>query len=301
MEKHTPVLAQELTEALPILDGATVLDATLGTGGHALEILRRMHGGTFVGIDADGNAADTAERLLTPEIPDTVTAHFIVDNFRNIAAISSDLGIQTYDSIVADLGWGSHQLTSGGGFSFQRDEPLSMCYGGHENACAVTATDIVNMYGERELADMIREYGEERWAVRIAKHIAAERKNDPIVTTAHLAAVVAGAIPGKLRPRHIHPATKTFQAIRIAVNDELNTLRHFLNAVRTLVHTDTVLAIISFHSLEDRIVKRTFSAWEKEGTGTRGTKKPVRPTRDECITNPRSRSAKLRTFTFSDI
>ena len=291
------MLVYELLETLPIRSGATVLDATLGTGGHAREILRRMRSGIFVGIDADRNAVETAEKHLTPTVPDGVTAHFIVDNFRNMAALSSDLGIQTYDGIIADLGWGSHQLESGGGFSFLRDEPLIMCYGGEDGSCAETATGIVNTRGENELADILRTYGEERWAARIAKHLVAERKERPIVTTGHLADTVAGAIPGKFRPKHRHPATKTFQAIRIAVNDELNALRQFLESVRTHIRTDATVTIISFHSLEDRIVKQTFRAWERDGIGKRGTKKPVRPTRAECITNPRARSAKLRTFT----
>lgn len=176
------------------------------------------------------------------------------------------------------------------------DEPLTMCYGTREGACTVTAFDVVNLFEEKNLADIIRGYGGERWAVRIAKHIVEERSLSPIETTGRLAAVVSGAIPRRFHPKRIHAATRTFQAIRITVNDEVRALEDFFDSVRPLLCPGSRVVIIAFHSLEDRVVKRTFKQWEQEGFGKRYTKKALRPSDDECQQNPRARSAKLRTF-----
>ena len=179
------------------------------------------------------------------------------------------------------------------------DEPLNMCFSKREHACAVTALDIVNTFEESALVTILKEYGEERWAVRIARFIVNARKEKPIITSKHLANIVSGAVPRKLHPKHRHAATKTFQALRIAVNDELNILQEFLESLKTLIRTDTRLAIISFHSLEDRIVKQMFKQWESESIGKRYSKKAIQPSHEECIRNPRATSAQLRTFIFN--
>ncbi|MCY4576878.1 MAG: 16S rRNA (cytosine(1402)-N(4))-methyltransferase RsmH [Candidatus Kaiserbacteria bacterium] len=295
METHTPVLVQEVLEQMAIAPNGIMLDGTVGLGGHAKHLLRAMQGGVFVGIDADRNALTKAQENLAPA-PKEVTAHFVESNFRDIAAITKELALPGYDRVLLDLGWGSHQLHSGRGFSFAQDEPLQMCYSTQEGACVVTAFDVVNTFEESNLADIIKGYGGERWAVRIAKHIVEERETAPIATTKKLAAIVAGAIPRRLHPRRLHPATKTFQAIRMTVNDEINTLKQFLEVLPKHMRPEGRIAIIAFHSGESRIVKQTFKKWEEEGFGKRYTKKAHKPTEEECARNPRARSAVLRTF-----
>ncbi len=295
METHTPVLLRETIAALSIAPGDTVLDATIGTAGHAQCMLNELKRGTFVGIDADSTALGGAKARLI--VPEHVTAHVVEGNFRHIADISSDLGIQTYDAILADFGWGVHQIQSGRGFSFRGDEPLIMCYSTRKNGCSLTATEIVNTFEKEKIADIIREYGEERWADRIADHIVTARAEKYITTSRQLADIVSGAIPRKMHPRNVHAATRTFQAIRIAVNDELEALRDFLGALPALMHRGSRTVMLSFHSLEDRIVKQTFRAWENGGIGHRNGKKAVRASSEEQSANPRSRSAVLRTFT----
>lgn len=295
MEKHTPVLEEEVLEQMAIKTNSVVLDGTIGLGGHAKNLIDTMQSGVFVGVDADRSALTAAQRHLTP-IPDAITAHFIEENFKNIAIVTKRLAIKGYDRVLLDLGWGSHQLQSGRGFSFTHDEPLDMCYGTQKNACVVTASDVVNTFEEKNLTDIIRGYAGERWAARIAKHIVESRATEPITTTKHLANIVAGAIPRRFHPRHIHAATKTFQAIRITVNDEINTLKQFLVAIQTLMRPKGRISIIAFHSGESRVVKQIFKMWEQENIGKRYTKKACKPTQEECISNPRARSATLRTF-----
>ena len=295
METHIPVVAQEVMTQLAIEPHTTVVDCTLGLGGHAQHLIRAMQHGVFVGIDADAQALEKAKQRLIPLVG-TNTAHFVEGNFRDIADLTDTLGVTSYDRVLADLGWGTHQLTSGRGFSFMHNEPLNMCYGTKENACVVTASDVVNTFAEANLADIIQGYGGERWAVRIAKHIVAAREHAPITTTTQLADIIAGAVPRRLHPRNIHVATRTFQAIRITVNDEINTLKAFLDGIQNRMRPKGRLSIIAFHSLEDRVVKQAFRAWEQEGIGKRYTKKAYRPSSEECAQNPRSRSAKLRTF-----
>ena len=295
METHTPVLARESTESLDIRPGNTVLDATVGLGGHARELLRLMKRGVFVGIDADGDALRQAERNLSP-LPEGITARFRRGNFRDIGAIAEELNIPAFDRVLADLGWGSHHLACGRGFSFNAEEPLSMCYGTEPDSCAFTADEVVNSFEERHLADIIAGYGDERWAKRIANRIAEVRERERITTARQLAEVISGAVPRRFHPKHRHAATKTFQAIRIAVNDELRALQDFLGAIRPLMRSQSRLSIISFHGTETGIVRRTFREWEREGIGKRLTKKPVRPSEEELADNPRSRSAALQTF-----
>ena len=298
MKTHTPVLQKEISEILTSKKNSTTLDATLGTGGHAKELIRDMQSGVFVGIDADAEALKQAEKVIAP-VTKRVTVHIQEDNFRNIAAITKKIGITGYDQILLDLGWGSHQLESGRGFSFMQNEPLNMCYGTKEGACDISATEVINTFRENDLRAIIQTYGEERWARRIAKHIVNERKEKPIVMSKQLAEIVETAIPKRFQPKKIHAATKTFQAIRITVNDEINSLEQFLKDCKTFINPRARIAIIAFHSLEDRVVKQTFKTWEAENHGKRGTKKPTRPSEEECRRNPRARSAKLRTFTFN--
>ena len=295
MEKHIPVLVQEVLEQMTIQPNNIVLDGTIGLGGHARDLVHAMQNGIFVGIDADKNALTTAQQHLMP-LAKGITVHFVEENFRNITAITKKLAIAGYDRVLLDLGWGSHQIQSGRGFSFMHDEPLNMCYGTQKNACTVTAFDVVNIFEENNLADIIKGYGGERWAVRIAKHIVKARAISPITTTKHLADIVAGAIPRRLHPRHIHAATRTFQAIRITVNDEINTLKQFLAAIQPLMQPKGRISIIAFHSGESRVVKQIFKTWEQENIGKRYTKKAYKPTQEECMSNPRARSATLRTF-----
>ena len=294
MERHTPVLVDEIRELVAQQRHTTVLDATIGTGGHAEVVLNTMQGGTFVGIDADSGALQEAQTHLA-SYRSAIDLHFIKGNFRDAEALVKTVATATYTFILADLGWGSHQLKNGKGFSFATDEVLNMCYG-DEGTCPVTALEIVNTFQKDELRTLIAEYGEERWALRIAERIVEERKHKPITTSKELALCISKAIPRALQG-HLHPATKTFQALRIVVNDELGALKAFLSVVPTLLTPNGTLAIITFHSLEDRIVKQTFRSWEREGVGERLSKKGIQPTDAECQRNPRSRSATLRTFT----
>lgn len=300
MERHKPVLLQESINSLSIQPNSTILDATIGTGGHTREIIAAMRSGTVVALDTDATALAEAKEHLN-SVQDSITVHFVEENFRNIRKVSHALDIQSYDAVLADLGWGSHQLASGRGLSFMRDEVLNMCYSVHKDGCPVTALDVVNTFREPELVGILREYGEERWAVRIVKHIIDARKQNVITTTKQLEDIVSGAIPRKLHPKNTHAATKTFQAIRIVVNDEISALKEFMDSIKDLMRAEARITIISFHSLEDRIVKHTFREWERNGLGKRITKKAVRPSLKECADNPRARSAKLRTFTFTTI
>ena len=299
MEKHIPVLQKELINFFDLNNSkGTLLDATFGTGGHARMMTEAMGDGIFVGIDADEDALKRAEKEIS-YIKKQITSHIVNDNFRNISKISKDLGISKYDFIISDLGWGSHQIESGRGFSFQKDETLNMCYSTKENGCVVNALDVVNTFEEKPLAQLIKEFGEERWATRIAKFIVTKRKENPITTTKQLSEIISQAIPRKLQPKKINVATKTFQAIRIVVNDEINALEQFLMSIKSLSGEGTKLAIISFHSLEDRLIKETFKEWTENEIGRCFNKKVTKPSASECLDNPRSRSAKLRTFIFN--
>ena len=280
---------------MQIAPNDTVFDGTLGLGGHAGYLIGAMHSGIFVGVDADASALREAKEHLAA-IPKNIVTHFLEGNFRDITDITNQLKIRHYNCVLLDLGWGSHQVQSGRGFSFMHDEPLNMCYSTKEGACTINAFDVVNSFEESNLADIIRGYGGERWAVRIAKHIVESRKEDLIQTSGQVADIVSGAIPRRFHPKHIHAATRTFQAIRIVVNDEMQALKDFLDSVRPFLISGSRIAIISFHSLEDRIVKRTFRMWEQEGFGKRYVKKALRSSDEECEQNPRARSAKLRTF-----
>jgi 16S rRNA (cytosine1402-N4)-methyltransferase len=272
---------------------STVVDATFGSGGHAREILHSLgKAGTYIGIDADA----TAFQKQTLESFEA-TIHLVNDNFKNISHILSSLHITDVDAILADLGWRMEQFSEGNrGFSFMHDEPLLMTYG-DPATYLFTARDLVNEWEESSIADVIFGYGEERYARRIAKAIVEARKEATIETTFQLSAIINKAMPKSLGYKSINPATKTFQAIRIAVNDELGTLAQFLKDGFLALKPGGVMAIITFHSLEDRVVKQYFRELEDSELATRTTKKPIVPSVEETRTNPRARSAKLRIIT----
>ena len=303
LEQHTPrgkeprhdtVLLKEAVEALAIQPAETVVDATLGGAGHFAAILERLgEGGTVVGIDADAAAVNRArETYARDRRPERPVAHLVNDNFRNIARVLERLGVGQVDAALFDLGWSGFQLADVRGFSFQNDEPLIMTYGESDT----TAADLVNTLGEEALADLIYTYGEERFARGIAKAIVATRSHERILTTHALVEAVKEGTP-RFYHTKINPATKTFQALRIAVNDELGSIRDGLSATLDLLAPGGRLAVITFHSIEDRIVKNLFRDATASGRGELATKKPVVPSKAEIISNRRARSAKLRVFT----
>jgi len=283
---HVPVLLNEVLEHLAPKPGQTFIDGTLGDGGHAEEILERIApNGVLLGIDLDQGAINRA-RVRLARFGDC----FITErgNYRDIAAIAEKLGISAVNGIVLDLGISSAELEeSGRGFSFQKDEPLDMRLG----AEGATAAEILNSSTKDELARILRLYGEERYANRIAEEIVRRRRKKRIITTVELVDAIREAVPQNYERGRIHPATRTFQALRLAVNDELQGLHEALPQAAQVLATGGRIAVISFHSLEDRIVKQSFRDSEELRIIT---KKPIRPTEKEIMANPRARSAKLR-------
>ena len=286
---HVPVLLKEAIDFLAIKRGGTYIDATVGLGGHSLEIAKRLGApGHLIGLDKDPAALDEARVRLTSSggegWPEVVLLH------GSFAEIGERFGAASADGLLADLGVSSLQLdTASRGFSFQAEGPLDMRM---NPQAELTADQVVNHFGERELADVIYEFGEERRSRRIARAIVRSR---PIRSTAHLADVVSvAARPMNQAERRIHPATRTFQALRIFVNRELDDLRALLQAAPQLLKPGGRVVIISFHSLEDRIVKDALRDGVKQGHYKLLTKKPVTANDEEIDRNPRSRSAKLR-------
>jgi len=289
---HRSVLLHEAVESLSIAPNDIVVDATLGGGGHAKRIAEKLgKEGIFIGFDLDGSAIERSREALAGTLPRT---HFFQDNFRNLSAKLQEAGIPHITKALFDLGWSSYQLDSGRGFSFLKDEPLLMTYATEIISQTLTAEKIVNEWEEGNVADVLWGWGEERYSRRIARAIAEARARKPIKTSRELAEIIANAVPRAYRHGRIHPATRTFQALRIAVNDELGALAEGLRGAWEKLSPGGKLAVITFHSIEDRIVKQTFAAWEKEGVGLRMTKKPMSPSPEEIRENPRSRSAKLR-------
>ena len=288
MTNHLPVMASEVVEQLRPERGGVFVDCTVGLGGHSSALLA-AGAGRIIGLDRDLDALDRARQTLAPwsERVDLVHA-----DFRSIGAVLDRLGVTLVDGALADLGVSSLQLEAPGrGFSFQRDEPLDMRM---DRNAGETAADLVARSDERELADAIFQYGEERHSRRGARAIVRARRESPVATTGRLARIVRQVIPYRGRHR-IDPATRTFQALRIWVNQELEGLDRFLEAAARRLRSQARLVVITFHSLEDRIVKRTFRALEKiELTMRVLTRKPLGPTEEEVRRNPRARSAKLR-------
>lgn len=287
--KHVTVLQHEAVDGLSLAPSDVVVDATFGSGGHAEMIIKKLSSnGTYIGIDADATAFEG--KSYKDEKP---TIHLVNDNFRNLSHILSSLQLENVEAILADLGWRMEQFAEGGkGFSFMHDEPLLMTFG-ESSQYEFTAYDIVNDWEENSIADIIFGYGEERNARKIAKAIVTMRKTGPIKTTNQLTECIESAFP-KMHYRKVNPSTKTFQALRIAVNDELGTLESFLKDGFNHLKPGGRMAIITFHSLEDRVVKHYFRTLKDADLGELLTKKPIVPSTEELKTNPRSRSAKLR-------
>jgi 16S rRNA (cytosine1402-N4)-methyltransferase len=288
LTNHQPVMASEVVEQLRPERGGVFVDCTVGLGGHSSALLA-AGADRIIGLDRDLDALDRARQALAPwsERVDLVHA-----DFRSIDAVLDRLGVTLVDGALADLGVSSLQLEAPGrGFSFQRDEPLDMRM---DRNAGETAANLVARSDERELADVIFQFGEERHSRRVARAIVRARRQSPVATTGRLATIVRQVIPYRGR-HHIDPATRTFQALRIWVNQELEGLDRFLEAAARRLRSQARLVVITFHSLEDRVVKRTFRALEKSELTMRVlTKKPLGPTEEEVRRNPRARSAKLR-------
>lgn len=303
---HTSVLLREVIEGLQIRPDGIYADGTLGGGGHSSEIAKRLDGGRLIGIDQDDAAIAAATKRLEPWA-DRVT--LVRDNYCNMRAVLADMGIGKVDGIVLDLGVSSYQFDEAErGFSYRFDTPLDMRM---DRRQTLTAQIIVNEYPEMELFRIIRDYGEDKFAKNIAKHIVQARKDKPIRTTGELNEIIKAAIPAKMREKGGHPSKRTYQALRIACNRELEVLENSLDAFVELLNPGGRLCIITFHSLEDRIVKSAFKRQEnpctcptefpvcvcgKKSSGRVISRKPILPTTEEMERNPRSKSAKLRIF-----
>jgi len=287
---HKSVLLNEVIEGLNIVKGNIILDATVNGGGHSSEIKRRFKDTvTLIGIDADTEALKRAEKNIPGE---KILLNY---NFRNLDQALLEAKLPQVDRIIFDLGLSSDQLERGNrGFSFQKDEPLVMTLTQETAPNAFTAYDIANKWEAENIEAVIKGYGEEKYARRIANQIVKERALAPIKTSRELAEIIKKAIPAKDRFKRLHPATKTFQALRIAVNDELGALKEGLTKSFDSLSKDGRLGVISFHSLEDRIVKHFMRDKVKESLATAINKKPITGSESEIMENPRSRSAKLR-------
>jgi 16S rRNA (cytosine1402-N4)-methyltransferase len=304
---HIPAMVNEVIQHLNVRPGKIYVDCTMGGAGHSRAIIdRMMPGGFLVGIDQDKDAINNAKKVLSAYASEIALFH---DNFVNIKSVLAQLNIHKVDGILADLGISLHQLAqSGRGFTFQKDEPLDMRM---DSNSVLTAGAIVNTADEKELAGIFFRYGEERWSRRIASNIVKERKVKAIKSSFELVRIVSDSIPKKFisKPQRIHPATRVFMALRIAVNHELERLESFLDATADILNPGGRLCILSFHSLEDRIVKHWIKALARGCTCPpifpqcicRSekklrflTKKPVRPTEQEVELNPMARSTRLR-------
>lgn len=283
-------MLKEAISSLNLKPGYVVLDATVGGGGHASEILKSiLPGGRLIGLDADKSALDTAEEKLRAF---NGSFKLINDNFRNLDRALSKEGIKALNAALFDVGISSYQLEGEDrGFSIKEDSRLDMRM---DPRLTVTAYDIVNGYREKELSEIIKKFGEERFSNRIAGFIIGARSKKPIETTHELAGIINRAAGSRYKKSGIDPATRTFQAIRIAVNDELNALEEGLKKAVNWLDIGARVVVISFHSLEDRIVKNLFKGYAALGVLKIITKKPVRPSGAEIGLNARSRSAKLR-------
>lgn len=305
--EHKSVLLFETIEGLKIRPDGIYVDGTLGGGGHSAQIAARLEdGGRLIGIDQDQAAIDAAKSRLA-DFGSKVT--IVRDNYRNTKSVLASLGITKVDGMMLDLGVSSYQLDTGErGFSYRFDTPLDMRMDQRKSFCA---RDIVNDYSEMELYRLIRDYGEDKFAKNIAKHIVNARKNGPIETTGELNEIIRAAIPAKMRAEGGHPSKRTFQAIRIECNRELEVLKESIEELIDLLNPGGRLCIITFHSLEDRIVKTAFRQAEnpcicppsfpvcvcgRTSKGRAVTGKPILPGEEELNQNTRSKSAKLRIF-----
>lgn len=290
---HIPVLLHEAVEGLNARRGKVAVDATLGAGGHARLICERLgNGGRLLAIDADRTSLLRAAAFAREGGCEVIP---MLGNFRDLTALLQEAGISKIDAILFDLGVRSNQLEdSGRGFSFKKPEPLIMTFAADAGPETLTACDVVNDWSEEHLADIFRGFGEERHAAKIARAIVLRREERPIETSTELGDIIVEAVPPAYRRGKIHPATRAFQAIRIAVNDELGALRAGLAAAWNALSLEGRMAVISFHSLEDRIVKNFMRDKARAGEAWLLTKKPIVPSEVEAAANPRARSAKLR-------
>ena len=304
---HVSVLLHETVDGLNVRPDGIYVDATLGGGGHAFEVCNRLNDkGRFIGIDQDADAIEAAGKRLAG-FGEKVT--IIRSNYRDMRPQLQNIGVGKVDGIVIDLGVSSYQLdTAKRGFSYRMDAPLDMRMDQRQK---MTASDIVNSYSEAELYRVIRDYGEDKFAKNIAKHIVAEREKGPVETTGQLNEIIRRAIPMKIQKTSGHPSKRTFQAIRIELNHELDVLRDSLDDMINMLNPGGRICIITFHSLEDRIVKSSFRKNEnpcicpshfpvcvcgKTSKGRVVTRKPILPSKEEMESNSRSKSAKLRIF-----
>jgi len=315
---HIPVLLQECLAVLDPKPGEFFIDGTLGGGGHAREIISKINpGGTFLAVDRDQRAVEAFNQL---ELPKSVRVVTETASYAQLPEILKRQSLPKADGLLLDLGFSSEQISGGSlanrGFSFTADEPLIMTYGDDTPSLAQRLADLA----ENDLESIIREYGEERYAQQIAKSIAQMAKEKGIATTGQLVTAIRSAVPVNYEQGRLHPATRTFQALRIYVNDELRQLEQLLDSLPQIIQSGGRVAIISFHSLEDRIVKQHFRQFRDRSRGSvegrdhgrrvlagelpnstpasnAGTKKPITATEEEISINPRSRSAKLRVMT----
>jgi 16S rRNA (cytosine1402-N4)-methyltransferase len=291
--KHKTVLLKESIDGLKVKQGGIYIDATAGSGGHSLRI-GNQGAGTVIALDKDLDAINRTTKRL-----EDLDCKKIIVNKPNylLDEVLEENGIREVDGVLFDLGISSDQLEeSFRGFSFKNDGPLLMTMKKSPDEKDLTAHEIVNYWEEENLADIIYGYGDEKYSRRIAKAIVESRKQKPIETTVELAEIVKNSVPGWYRNKKIHPATKTFQAIRITVNNEIEELKIALKKSFDALKSKGRLSVITFHSLEDRIVKQLFKGLEERELGIRITKKPISPSESELKENPRARSAKLRVF-----
>ncbi len=288
---HQPVLVKEVLEELRPQPGENFVDCTFGFGGHSLEILKRNKpDGKVLGIERDKKILD-----LIKDYSKNERLILVQGNFKNLKQIVKKYEFDRINGVLFDLGVSSwHFEQSGRGFTFQIDEPLVMNYGSGIKNQELTAQEIVNQWPEQELIRIFREYGEERYSRKMAQLICQSRRIKPIKTTKQLVEIIRKAVPKKYQYRRIHFATRVFQALRIAVNNELDNLEKALPQALEILGKNGRLAVISFHSLEDRLVKNFFRDSAKKGLLEILTKKPITPNQEEIQFNPRSRSAKLR-------
>lgn len=289
---HIPVLTKEVLYYLDPQPRQNFIDATIGGGGHTKEILERTKPyGKVIGIDWNEDIIMDLTQQFKKEIGEK-RMHLVCDNFANLAALIAKSAISPITGVLFDLGLSRDILErSGRGFSFRKDEPLVMTYHRAGAETGLTAYEVVNKFSEEELADVFKKFGEERYAVRYANAIIRHRREAPIRTSKELAEVIRASTP---RHSRIHPATRVFQAIRIMVNDELNNLVRALSQALEVIEVDGRVVAISYHSLEDRIVKNTFREVHEKKLVALLTEKPVVPSHEEILKNPSSRSAKLR-------
>ncbi len=304
---HKPVMLDECIDNLNIKENGTYVDCTIGGAGHSLEIYKKLgKGGTLVGIDRDATAVSVSRKRLE-SVKGQARVILINENYKNILNVCRENGIYSANGIMLDSGVSSYQLDEAGrGFSYRMDAPLDMRM---DQTARLDAEHIVNEYDEGQIRKIIHEYGEERWSARIAAFIVKFRKEKRIETTGELVEIIKAAIPSSARREGPHPSKRTFQALRIAVNDELGALEQAVEDAVSMLDTGGRICVITFHSLEDRIVKNIFKKKENPCTCSRKipvcicgktpeiriiTKKPILPANQEVNDNPRARSAKLR-------